>query len=57
MSGKAPVVRRFPMIPGIDFVGMVETSTHPEWKPGDRVILNGWGSARRISAPMARRRA
>jgi acrylyl-CoA reductase (NADPH) len=31
------------MIPGIDFVGMVEASTHPEWKPGDRVILNGWG--------------
>src|SRR5256714_12048000 len=31
------------MIPGIDFVGMVESSTHPEWKPGDRVILNGWG--------------
>src|SRR4051795_3080781 len=43
VSGKAPVVRRFPMIPGIDFVGMVESSTHPEWKPGDRVILNGWG--------------
>jgi len=43
VSGKAPVVRRFPMIPGIDFVGMVENSTHPEWKPGDRVILNGWG--------------
>ena len=43
VSGKAPVVRRFPMIPGIDFVGMVETSTHPDWKPGDRVILNGWG--------------
>jgi acrylyl-CoA reductase (NADPH) len=43
VSGKAPVVRRFPMIPGIDFCGMVETSTHPEWKPGDRVILNGWG--------------
>src|SRR6202048_3014578 len=43
VSGKAPVVRRFPMIPGIDFVGMVESSTHPDWKPGDRVILNGWG--------------
>jgi len=43
LTGKAPVVRRFPMIPGIDFVGMVESSTHPEWKPGDRVILNGWG--------------
>ena len=43
ITGKSPVVRRFPMIPGIDFVGMVEASTHPEWKPGDRVILNGWG--------------
>jgi acrylyl-CoA reductase (NADPH) len=43
ITGKAPVVRRFPMIPGIDFVGMVESSTHPDWKPGDRVILNGWG--------------
>lgn len=43
VTGKAPVVRRFPMIPGIDFVGMVEASGHPDWKPGDRVILNGWG--------------
>lgn len=43
ITGKAPVVRRFPMIPGIDFAGTVEASTHPEWKPGDKVILNGWG--------------
>lgn len=43
ITGKAPVVRRFPMIPGIDCAGMVEDSSHPEWKPGDRVILNGWG--------------
>src|SRR5437764_286724 len=43
MTGKAPVVRRFPMIPGIDFAGIVESSTSPEWKAGDRVILNGWG--------------
>ena len=43
VTGKAPVVRRFPMIPGIDFAGTVESSTHPEWKPGDQVILNGWG--------------
>src|SRR5256714_15155258 len=42
LTGKAPVVRRFPMIPGIDFAGTVETSNHPEWKPGDRVILNAW---------------
>jgi acrylyl-CoA reductase (NADPH) len=43
ITGKAPVVRRFPMIPGIDFAGIVESSTSPEWKPGDAVILNGWG--------------
>src|SRR5438105_12288091 len=43
LTDKAPVVRRFPMIPGIDLVGMVEASSHAEWKPGDRVILNGWG--------------
>jgi acrylyl-CoA reductase (NADPH) len=43
VTGKAPVVRRFPMIPGIDFAGTVEASTHPGWKPGDKVILNGWG--------------
>ncbi len=44
VTGKAPVVRRFPMIPGIDFAGTVETSTNPKWKPGDKVILNGWGT-------------
>jgi acrylyl-CoA reductase (NADPH) len=43
ITGKAPVVRRFPMIPGIDFAGTVESSTHPDWKTGDQVILNGWG--------------
>ena len=43
ITGKAPVVRRFPMIPGIDLAGTVETSTDPQWKPGDKVILNGWG--------------
>jgi len=44
LTGKAPVIRRFPMIPGIDFAGTVESSSHPRWKPGDRVILNGWGA-------------
>ena len=43
VTGKAPVVRRFPMIAGIDFAGTVEASSHPAWKPGDKVILNGWG--------------
>jgi acrylyl-CoA reductase (NADPH) len=43
LTGKAPVVRRFPMIPGVDLAGTVETSSHPEFKPGDAVVLNGWG--------------
>jgi acrylyl-CoA reductase (NADPH) len=43
ITGKAPVVRRFPMIAGIDFAGTVESSTHSDWKAGDQVILNGWG--------------
>jgi acrylyl-CoA reductase (NADPH) len=43
LTGKAPVVRRFPMIPGVDLAGTVEASTSRAWKPGDRVILNGWG--------------
>ncbi|WP_137045666.1 MDR family oxidoreductase [Pseudolabrys sp. FHR47] len=43
ITGKAPVVRRFPMIAGVDFAGTVEASSHPNWKAGDKVILNGWG--------------
>ena len=43
ITGKAPVVRRFPMIAGIDFAGTVESSSHPGWNSGDKVILNGWG--------------
>lgn len=43
ITGKGPVVRKFPMIPGIDLVGVVEESTHPEYKAGDAVVLNGWG--------------
>jgi acrylyl-CoA reductase (NADPH) len=43
VTGKAPVARRFPMIAGIDAAGTVLTSSHPEWKAGDQVILNGWG--------------
>jgi acrylyl-CoA reductase (NADPH) len=43
LTGKAPVVRRFPMIAGVDFAGTVESSSHSAWKTGDKVILNGWG--------------
>ena len=43
ITGKAPVVRRWPMIPGIDFAGTVTASSHPDFKNGDEVVLNGWG--------------
>jgi len=43
ITGKGPVVRKFPMVPGIDLVGTVEDSSHPGYKPGDVVLLNGWG--------------
>ncbi|NGY03913.1 acrylyl-CoA reductase (NADPH) [Solimonas terrae] len=43
VTGKSPVVRKFPMVPGIDFAGVVESSDSDLWKAGDRVVLNGWG--------------
>ena len=43
ISGRAPVIRQFPLIPGIDFAGVVETSSHPAFASGDRVVANGWG--------------
>ncbi|MFD2054486.1 MDR family oxidoreductase [Mesorhizobium calcicola] len=43
ITGKAPVVRRWPLVPGIDFAGTVISSSHPDWRAGDKVILNGWG--------------
>ena len=43
ITGKSPVVRSFPMVPGIDLAGTVESSSHPEFKAGDQVVLNGWG--------------
>lgn len=43
VTGKAPIVRSWPMVPGIDFSGTVEESHHHEWQPGDKVVLNGWG--------------
>jgi acrylyl-CoA reductase (NADPH) len=43
ITGKSPVVRRFPMVPGIDFAGTVMDSAHPDFAAGDAVLLNGWG--------------
>lgn len=44
ITGKAPVVRHWPMVPGIDFAGTVTASSNPQWQEGDKVILNGWGT-------------
>ncbi len=43
LTGNAPIIRRWPLIPGIDFTGTVEASSHSEFAKGDEVILNGWG--------------
>lgn len=43
ITGRSPVVRRHPMVPGIDFAGTVEASDDPRWRPGDAVLLNGFG--------------
>lgn len=43
ICGASPVVRKFPMVPGIDLAGTVASSSHPDWKAGDKVVLNGWG--------------
>lgn len=43
ITGSAPILRRFPMIPGIDLTGTVETSNNPDYRVGDAVLLNGWG--------------
>ncbi|HXE37335.1 MAG TPA: MDR family oxidoreductase [Azonexus sp.] len=43
ITGKLPVVRSFPMVPGIDFAGTVTASQHANWQVGDQVVLNGWG--------------
>jgi acrylyl-CoA reductase (NADPH) len=43
ITGKAPVVRHWPLVPGIDFAGTVLASDHPDWRKGDKVVLNGWG--------------
>lgn len=43
ITGKGPIIRRWPLIPGIDLAGTVRSSTHPAWKAGDKVVLGGWG--------------
>ncbi|MDH0240652.1 MDR family oxidoreductase, partial [Aeromonas caviae] len=55
LTGASPVVRRFPLIPGIDFAGTVLESQHPDWRPGDKVVLNGWGVGETHSGGLAER--
>src|SRR5712692_7069704 len=43
ITNKSPIVRNWPMVAGIDGAGVVEHSTHPDWRLGDKVVLNGWG--------------
>lgn len=43
ITGRGPIVRHFPMVPGIDFAGTVSDSAHPEFRIGDKVLLTGWG--------------
>ncbi|HRH88404.1 MAG TPA: MDR family oxidoreductase [Rubrivivax sp.] len=55
ITGKSPVVRKFPLVAGIDFAGTVESSSHASWKPGDQVVLNGWGVGETHSGGLAQR--
>lgn len=54
ITGKSPVVRRFPLVPGIDLAGTVSASQNPRWKVGDKVLLNGWGVGESHSGGLAR---
>lgn len=53
ITGQSPVVRQFPMIPGIDFSGVVLKSSHSDWQAGDEVILNGWGVGEKFPGGLA----
>lgn len=55
LTGASPVVRTWPIIPGIDFVGTVRSSSNADWKEGDKVILNGWGVGEAHSGGYAQR--
>jgi acrylyl-CoA reductase (NADPH) len=55
ITGKSPVVRKFPLVAGIDFAGTVEASSHAGWKVGDQVVLNGWGVGETHSGGLAQK--
>jgi acrylyl-CoA reductase (NADPH) len=56
LNGLGRLVRKYPHVPGIDFAGTVEESAHPDWKPGDAVILTGWRVGEMQWGGYARRR-
>lgn len=53
LTGSATIIRKYPLTPGIDFSGIVADSAHPDFKPGDRVVLNGWGVGEKHSGGLA----
>jgi acrylyl-CoA reductase (NADPH) len=53
LTGSAPIAKSYPMVPGIDFAGVVEHSDDPAFQPGDQVVLNGWGVGERHWGGMA----
>jgi acrylyl-CoA reductase (NADPH) len=55
ITGRSPIIRKFPLVAGIDFAGVVDASSHPGWKAGDRVVLNGWGVGESHSGGLAQR--
>jgi acrylyl-CoA reductase (NADPH) len=55
ITGRSPVIRKFPLVPGIDCAGAVEASTHPDFKPGESVVLNGWGVGESHSGGLAQK--
>ena len=55
LTGRSPIIRKFPLTPGIDFAGTVSASDNPDYKPGDAVILNGWGVGEGHSGGFAER--
>lgn len=55
ITGKGPVVRKFPLTPGIDMAGTVIESSHSRWKEGDKVLLNGWGVGESHSGCLAQK--
>lgn len=55
ITGQSPIIRNFPLIPGVDLAGTVSASNHPAWKAGDKVVLNGWGVGESHSGGLAQR--